>query len=127
MDEYDDGQFDKRNILGEESGNQTSPSPPASRSIEPLGLAPVENMITQPTNGAGNNAVIARQSSAVGSRSNVFTIVRPAAVAQDFAQRFDFADICADDRTNCGMSGKELLVARITEVVAISRTSCKGE
>src|SRR2546421_11519583 len=85
MDEHDDDQFDGPKILGEESGEQTSSSPPASRSLEPLGLAPIENMITQPTNGDGNSAVTSRQSSVIGSRSNVFTIARPAVPAQGIA------------------------------------------
>ncbi len=87
MDEQDNDQFDKPKIRGEESGDQTSSSPLSSRSIGPLGLAPAGNMITQPTNGAGNSAVISGQPSAIGSRSNVFTIIRPAAPAQDFAIR----------------------------------------
>src|SRR6266567_736231 len=87
MDEQDNDQFDKPKIRGEESGDQTSSSPLSSRSIGPLGLASAGNMITQPTNGAGNSAVISGQPSAIGSRSNVFTIIRPAAPAQDFAIR----------------------------------------
>src|SRR5713226_9622370 len=84
MDEYDDKQHDRLEIPQEEAGDQTSSSPP-SRSIGPLGLTSIENMITQPTNGSGNGAPISRQPSVVGSRSNVFTIARPTAPAQDIA------------------------------------------
>ncbi len=85
MDEYDDKQHDRPEIPQEEAWDRTFSSPPSSRSIGPLGLTPIENMITQPANGSGNGAPISRQPSVVGSRSNVFTIARPAAPTQDIA------------------------------------------
>src|SRR6266436_5858340 len=64
MDEYDDKQHDRLEIQQEEAGDQTSSSPPpSSRSIEPLGLTPLENMITQSANGSGNGTPISRQPS----------------------------------------------------------------
>ena len=85
MDEYDDKQHDRLEIPQEAAGDQTLSSPPSSRSLEPLELTPIENMITQPANGSGNGAPISRQPSVVGSSSNVFTIARPAAPTQDIA------------------------------------------
>src|SRR6266849_1046588 len=85
MDEYDDKQHDRLEIPQEEAGDLTFSSPPSSRSIGPLGLTPIENMITQPANGSGNGTPISRQPSVVGSRSNVFTIARPVAPTQDIA------------------------------------------
>src|SRR5215467_1734690 len=86
MDENDDKQHDRLEIPEEVAGDQTfSSPPPSSRSIEPLGLTPIENMINQSANGSGNGAPIFRQPSVLGSRSNVFTIARPAAPTQRIA------------------------------------------